>query len=68
MKYLCKPGLLLPASLPEGGEEGAGFAVEEALNMEAKRGISYLCESGLLLPAPLPEGRTEIAACAGMVE
>ncbi len=33
--YLCKPGLLLPASLPEGGEEGAGAAVEEALNMEA---------------------------------
>jgi hypothetical protein len=29
--------------------EGASTTVEEALNMEAKRGISYLCKPGLLL-------------------
>jgi hypothetical protein len=40
-------------------EEAASTAVEEALNMEAKRDISYLCEPGLLLPASLPEGGEE---------
>jgi hypothetical protein len=33
-------------------EEGASTAVEEALNMEAKRSIKYLYEPGLLLRRP----------------
>ncbi len=36
--YLCEPGLLLPASLPEGGEEGAGAAVGLALKAQAEEG------------------------------
>jgi hypothetical protein len=38
ISYLCEPGLLLPASLPEGGEEGAGAAVGLALKAQAEEG------------------------------
>jgi hypothetical protein len=33
-------------------EDAASTAVEEALNMEAKRRIKYLCKPGLLLRRP----------------
>ena len=50
--YLCKPGLLLPASLPEGGEEGAGAAVGLVLKAQAEegdqpQGVPALCPVSL---------------------